>query len=410
MILNWLRGAYENPRVETEYEAPKLQDSAPDAGATGGAESGADSGAAGGAGPLPTPVPKFKVLAVRSPLEDYAALTQTVGLSPSLVWALIGADGPDAVDYLHRRMTRALKKLIDREGCHALQLEGDGRLSFESLVYRGGRELMFLVPRDSAEAAHRLIEKYVITEYVTASRLWDSEGVINLIGPAADALVERLATGVTLPPADPGAPWRMLMPAEIGGVACRVFRDGRWPVPFYHLAAPYDELPQLLRALDAEVRAAGGAAVGVEAFERLRIESAIPAFGVDADAGVIPLEAGLADAVDYDKGCFPGQEFLARIRNLGHPARLLAQLELVNEYEIERDAVVQIGDDDDAGRVTSSAALEGSGKTVALARLKWAHRNDTEARVAVDAPYGGFATARIVRVIGKDDYKDKPER
>jgi folate-binding protein YgfZ len=121
-----------------------------------------------------------------------------------------------------------------------------------------------------------------------------------------------------------------------------------------------------------------------EAFERWRIERAIAVFPVDLDPDSLPAEAGLdvPPVTDTGKGCFLGQESVARIRNLGHPTRLVIPLEAA---EIAAGAVVRTADGADVGVVTSANST-GAGRTVLLARIRWDARETallTESGVAL---------------------------
>jgi folate-binding protein YgfZ len=90
---------------------------------------------------------------------------------------------------------------------------------------------------------------------------------------------------------------------------------------------------------------------------------------VDATSDDLPQEAGLESAVAFDKGCYLGQEALARARNLGHPRRLLLALQA--DEPVAAGEPVLIGGQD-AGRVTSASTVEGS--TLVLARVSWPAR------------------------------------
>ena len=103
--------------------------------------------------------------------------------------------------------------------------------------------------------------------------------------------------------------------------------------------------------------------------ERRRILQGLPRLGVDALDEDLPQEAGLADAVSFDKGCYLGQEAVAKVRNLGHPRRVLLR--------IETEAAVAAGDsvfanDEPVGRITSAVPVDDV--TVALASVRWAAR------------------------------------
>jgi folate-binding protein YgfZ len=126
--------------------------------------------------------------------------------------------------------------------------------------------------------------------------------------------------------------------------------------------------------------------VSADATERWRVDAGIPRMGADFDTTSFPAEAGLDDAIAYDKGCFLGQESVARIRNLGHPPTVLRH--------VRSDAPLRAGDQlasngDRVGSVTSAAPrAEGS---VALAKVSW------EARTADLTSGGGHPVHDVPR-------------
>ena len=143
----------------------------------------------------------------------------------------------------------------------------------------------------------------------------------------------------------------------------------------------------------------GGGPAGRLALEFFRIDQGVGQFGLDTDERTLPLDAGLTDALDLDKGCFPGQEVLARINNLGHPAHSPARFECVGAIEIEQGATVVgsvDGKTEEIGRVTSVASIPGLDRTVALGNLKWSHRDAREASISIGS---GLLTSRPAAII-----------
>jgi folate-binding protein YgfZ len=114
--------------------------------------------------------------------------------------------------------------------------------------------------------------------------------------------------------------------------------------------------------------------VDADAVEVWRIRSGNPRMGVDFGRTTIPAEAGLDAAIDETKGCFLGQESVARVRNLGHPPRLLRHLEA--QGLVPAGSALRTGDGREAGLVTSSAAADGGGSVV-LATIPWALRDES---------------------------------
>lgn len=112
------------------------------------------------------------------------------------------------------------------------------------------------------------------------------------------------------------------------------------------------------------------ASVGAAAVDAWRVATAVPRIGVDTADGDLPQECGLESLVSFDKGCYLGQESVAKVRNLGHPRRLLLSLESDRELS-PRDEVVS--GDQVAGAITSAGRYDD--RWVALARIRWEHRD-----------------------------------
>ena len=111
--------------------------------------------------------------------------------------------------------------------------------------------------------------------------------------------------------------------------------------------------------------------VGGEVLESWRVTSGLPRFGVDVYEDDLPQEAGLAGAVSFDKGCYLGQEAVAKVRNLGHPRRLVIPL-IADGGVAAGDPILAKGSE--VGEVTSVAA--GTNTWFVLARVKWEARGD----------------------------------
>ena len=335
----------------------------------------------------------LEVVHTGDPSAEYEALTERVALLVSPAWAPIFVEGPDAVSYLHRRLSNSIETLEVGRGTHALQLEGDGRLASDLLVYRGQDALFVLAGVDAVAEAHELIEKFTLMDEVEVGRQWETEATLGLAGPRAHEMLARLLD----PPAPsealaPGG-WGGLFSVTLGGLPCRIFEDARWPFAYYHLCIPPMALEQVARLLDEACGREGGRAAGELAARLARIEAGIPRQGQDLDDRTIPLEAEMRDALSEDKGCYPGQEVIARITNLGHPARLLRRLSLEGEHAIPAEAKLTV-EGREAGCVTSSATWPGLGRTEALGYLKWADREAQAAEINL-APGDRRVPARV---------------
>ena len=134
------------------------------------------------------------------------------------------------------------------------------------------------------------------------------------------------------------------------------------------------------------LQSAGAEPVGYAALEILRIEGGSPRFGVDMDDTNIVTEV-LDDAVSYEKGCYVGQEIIARIKYRGHVAKKLTGVAFDQVVKISAGAAIKSSDDKEAGRITSVTDSARLGRTIALAVLK----------------YDYLAPGTIVKIIAGDE-------
>jgi folate-binding protein YgfZ len=124
------------------------------------------------------------------------------------------------------------------------------------------------------------------------------------------------------------------------------------------------------RGLWEALQNAGALAVGYAALEILRVEAGIPRYGVDMDESNVVTEA-LDDAVSYTKGCYVGQEIIARIKYRGHVAKKLAGVMFEQAVNIDVGATIKSVDDKEIGRITSVVHSPRLGRAIALAYLKY---------------------------------------
>jgi len=151
--------------------------------------------------------------------------------------------------------------------------------------------------------------------------------------------------------------------------------------------------PEASRLWDA-LHTAGARPVGYDALEILRIEAGIPRYGTDMDDTNVVTEAALDEAVSYTKGCYVGQEIIARIKYRGHVAKKLTGIKFTQAVMVKAGATVKSMDNKEVGRVTSTTYSPYLGRTIALGYVKYdylasetevkvtAERGDVETRIA----------------------------
>src|SRR6266545_4954815 len=151
---------------------------------------------------------------------------------------------------------------------------------------------------------------------------------------------------------------------------------------------------------------AGAQPVGYDALEILRIEAGLPRYGMDMDDTNVVTETSLDDAVSYTKGCYVGQEIIARIKYRGHVARKLSGITFAQAVKVEANAIIKSLDDKDVGRITSITYSPHLGRTIALGYLKYDYlAPGTEVKIVAGAEEFPAQVTKLpfVRGSGCDD-------
>jgi folate-binding protein YgfZ len=307
------------------------------------------------------------------PLREQRQLAEGAGLVDRSDRDVLAIPGPDRLTWLHSLTSQHLERLADRTGTQALVLSPNGHVEHHLvLADLGGTTWADVEPGTGAELV-TFLQRMVFMLRVEPSLVTGSWAVLSLVGPRTDDVLA--AAQLPVPDA--------VTPLEGGGFLRRMppIGDG---APVVDLVVP--------RASVAEVAdrllAAGATLAGFDAYEALRVEARRPRFGVDTDHRTIPNELEwLRTAVHLEKGCYRGQETVARVHNLGRPPRRLVLLHLdgVSEELPALGTAVQAGTRD-VGRVGTVVRHHELG-VIALALVKQSVAPDTALTV------GGAAAA-----------------
>ncbi|HEX5011433.1 MAG TPA: hypothetical protein VFY71_13645 [Planctomycetota bacterium] len=288
------------------------------------------------------------------------ALREGVGVTSPLVRAAIAVTGPDHRDWLDRIASNPIKTLADGRATGFTLMDGKGRLRGELRAAACGVPggLLLDVPEAGRPALLKALDIYILREKVGLEDLSVSTRWVHVLGPRAGELLARL--GLPAPQGDEAL-------AGAGVTAALASR---------HFGAAGADLLLPAAAVDGLVKRledAGAKAVEPAALHVQRIAQGVPWWPNDLADAVIPLEAGLDADVSVTKGCYPGQEVVARITNLGQVARKLLRLSTQGRVELAPGTpLLGTGEraGQDAGKVTSVAWDPLTERTVALGFLK----------------------------------------
>ena len=226
------------------------------------------------------------------------------------------------------------------------------------------------VPVAGVSALLENFTKFLPPRFAVLEDVSASTAMITVAGPESATVLSRLALGLRVGADELSAlregEWRLTGSSVVDGLAV-IKTEEVWPEA-YSVVGPAASVTALWKAVVADgVRPAGH---GV--WSTLRVEGGRPAFGSDMDETTIPIEAGIHDrAIDYDKGCYTGQEVIIRIRDRGHVNRQLRQLRLGDvPTPAKGTELLADGSDKVVGWITSAVQSPKYGETLALAYVR----------------------------------------
>jgi aminomethyltransferase len=220
----------------------------------------------------------------------------------------------------------------------------------------------------------QLLDKYLISEKVSFHPMDEAYAILSLQGPRAQALLEGLAGGPL--PVGPHAHGEV----TLGGIQARVIQRAEFGhMPGFFLWLAPDDSGALMRAFSE----AGAVTVNDEAAEVLRVEGGELVYGIDVDETVLLPELRRDDLISYTKGCYIGQELVARVKYRGHVNRALAGLRLEGDT-VPPPGTPVLAEGKEIGRLTSSARSLALGVPIALGYLRREYL-EPGAQVAVGA-------------------------
>jgi folate-binding protein YgfZ len=319
--------------------------------------------------------------------EEYSALDGGCALFDLSDRGLFSVRGEDRVRFLNGLLTNDVARLSAGSGCHACQLNRQSKVLSDLRIYAfPERFLVETEPGFEMEALSHL-RRYKIADRVEFEPLSDSSVRFSLQGPGTSRVLRSLLGTAAAEAASQMGPHDHLDVGEGGSVLLlRAPRTGREGVD---LVAPANSGFGLWE----DLRGAGAAPAGWLALEAGRIEAGLPRFGTDFGPENLFMEVGLTDAVSFDKGCYVGQEIVARVRSRGHVNKRLAVLTI--EGDAAPGDLVRVGEAV-VGRLTSASRSPRLGFTVALALLgrETAEAEGAPCQVGETEPFGRARVAR----------------
>lgn len=279
--------------------------------------------------------------------EVVRATRSSVGLFRVDALALIEVKGEDRVRWLDGMISGDVSRLEEQgqgAGCYATLLTNRGKIVSDLHVAHLGEGFLLACQRDQAETVRTTLDRFIIADDVELADVSESFEALALEGPKApDLLAEALGLSGERKDAlvsetrdateRSGVTEERWFEAECAGVSTRIGAFGSSGEPAFQIFVPRAEADAVAAELQGKGAALGLVLGDLEALEILRVEAGQPVMGRELSDRVLPPEARLERAIATDKGCYVGQEIVARLRARGQVNHLLVGLKFGSGLE-----------------------------------------------------------------------------
>ena len=305
------------------------------------------------------------VLTFRDPVLEYDALRRGALLVDRSARGRVRVSGAKAAEVVTGLVTNDITALTPGQGVYAAALTAKGKIVADVRIFAQERSLLIDAPPRAAAAWVAMLRKFVNPRIAPFEELSASLADLGIFGVKARSIVAAV-TGVA-PATLEALPLYSHVVKGVGGVDVLIARVPDLELEGYELFVPMAEAGALWQRLVA----AGATPGGLTAFEIARVEAGRPEWGLDIDDATIPQEANFDElhAISYTKGCYVGQETVARVHFRGHVNRHLRGLRSVSDTALPFRAQLRDATGKPVGEVRSAVISPRLGG-VALAMVR----------------------------------------
>lgn len=323
-------------------------------------------------------------------IDTYTKAHSTIALfDASAAYGRVDALGADALDLLHRMSTNDLLPLIGKPGVgsQTVLTNEKGRIIDHLIVLSRGDSALLVTSGGHEEQVIAWLDKFVIMEDARFVKKTDEIAHFLVFGPQALSVLQAI-TGQNLISLENFHSIEL----ELAGTPVTLQKTQRIIESGFAIFTSVENRDNVKSFLIDQIEAAGGAEIDGEVFEVLRIEAGLPIAPNELNEKHNPLETTLVQAISWTKGCYIGQEVIARLDTYDKVQRHLMGVVLSNGEVLSADTHVSVADGTEVGSVSSAAYSPSLGKSIGLAFIKTAYANPN-ASVSI-----GNAEATLVKL------------
>ena len=288
---------------------------------------------------------------------EYGAGADGAAIHDASYAGRIRATGEDTLDLLHRLSTNAVVSLQPGQGAPTILTTDRGRILDLITVVNLQDHVLLLTSPQAREAVAAWIDKYTIVEDVELQDVTAETAMLSVMGPQAWTVLRQAADVPDIPPY--GA-----VPLNTAARG-HVIRRDMVGHPRFEVVVDAEDGPTVWRALTG----AGAVPMGQDALEVLKVERGEPWYGSELGDAYNPLETGLWGSISFTKGCYIGQEVIARLDTYQKVQRHLVSLDLSPEADVEQGSRLTL-EGRQVGHVTSAARVPTTGRLVSMAYVR----------------------------------------
>lgn len=310
---------------------------------------------------------------------EHNKVREHCGFFPLDSWTLVQTVGEDIFTYFQTQTTNDILQLETGQGQNSAIVDRKARLIASFSIHRNGEHsVVFLVETQLKEKFLKHIETYLFREDVNIEPL--NHSLLALQGPKSAMILENRVPGIQLPEKENSVTTFKFKGGEVLAINKPLTGEEG-----YILACDASLRGELISEFEEADDELAPVPVSPETFEVLRIEAGIPLFNKDMDEKNILPETGLEhSSVSYNKGCYIGQEVIARIKTYGAPSVALMGVIIEGDSLPPHDGVIKLNKKK-IGAIKSATFSPSLGKVIALAYLQKEHRSpDIDMEVTID--------------------------
>ncbi|MBM3840816.1 MAG: aminomethyl transferase family protein [Verrucomicrobia bacterium] len=324
-------------------------------------------------------------------LAEYTAMREAAVVLDLSFRGRLCLTGADRQRFLHGQVTHDVNGLKAGEGCYAALVTAKGRIVSDLNLYLLADEILLDFEPGLVTKVKERLEKFIIADDAQVVDAAPHYGLLSVQGPKAAEVLRQARTEAELPVKQ--MTFRTAEHSDFGQIylinCARLLTSG------FDVFVPTEAMEAAAERLVAAAESVGGRPCGWQALEIARVEAGIPRFGVDMDESNLAPEAGIESrAISYSKGCYTGQEVIARIRTYGQVARALRRLRLADDLsQLPARGDKLFKDSKEVGYITSAVRSPGLKASLALGYVR---KETNQAGTELSLDGNGGAPVRVL--------------